>query len=113
MAKITVGPAFISKQSCMVIFSNKIFIGWLEIIKKQTKKPSAATFRCLAGLDDLEVKQIQAKIQFEQIVLSKGVKDAHVIDMPEHIKQLKQDKIIQDALLIEFNTLNKDKQFPN
>ena len=33
--------------------------------------------------------------------------------MPKHIKQLKQDKIIQDACLTEFNTLNKDKQCPN
>ena len=113
MAKIIVGPSFISKQSHMVICSNEIFKGWLEIIKKQTKKPSAATFRCLAGLDDLEVKQIQAKIQSRQILLSKGVKDADVNDMAERIKQLKQDKIIQDALLTEFNTLNKDKQCPN
>ena len=30
--------------------------------------------------------------------------------MPERIKQLKQDKIIQDALLVEFNSVNKDKQ---
>ena len=30
--------------------------------------------------------------------------------MPECIKQLKQDKIIQDALLVEFNSVNKDKQ---
>ena len=59
---------------------------------------------CLAGLDDLEVKQIQEEIQFGQILLSKGVKDADVIDMTERIKQLKQDKIIQDALLIDFNT---------
>ena len=43
--------------------------------------------------------------------ISKGSKDVDVIDMPESIKQLKKDKIIQDALIVEFNTLNKDKQY--
>ena len=72
MAKVTVRAAFISKQSHMVICFDEIFKGWLEIIENQNKKPSAATFRCLAGLDESEVKQIQIEIKSGQIVLSKG-----------------------------------------
>ena len=64
-------------------------------------------------MDEEEVKQIQSKIRSEHIVLSKSAKDVHLIDMPERVMQLKQDKIIQDALLLEFNTQNKDKQCQN
>ncbi len=94
MAKITVGASFISKQSHMVIYSDEVFKGWLEIIEMQNKKPTATVFRCLAGLDEEEVKQIQSKIRSGQIVVSKGTKDVDLIDKPEHVKQLKQDKII-------------------
>ena len=94
----------------MVITSDEVFKGWLEIMEKQNKKPTATVFRCLAGLDEQEVKQIQSEIRSGQIVISKGAKDVDLIDMPERIKQLKQDKIIQAALLLEFNSVNKDKQ---
>ena len=30
--------------------------------------------------------------------------------MPDYVKKLKQDKLLQDALLTQFNTLDKDKQ---
>ena len=76
----------------------------LRSSRSKSRNQVSPLLNCLAGLDDLEVKQIQEEIQFGQILLSKGVKDADVIDMTERIKQLKQDKIIQDALLIDFNT---------
>ena len=85
MAKITVGASFISKQSHMVIYSDEVFKGWLQIIQMQNKKPTATVFRCLAGLNEEEVKQIQSKIRFEHIVLSKSAKDVHLIDMPERV----------------------------
>lgn len=116
MARITAGVSFISKQAHMVVYSEDIFKDWLEIIQeleKKNKRPGVTVFRCLAGLDEEEVKQVQAEIKSGSIVLSKGTKDEDVIDMPEYVKQLKQDKIIQDALLTEFNGLDKDKQCQN
>ena len=86
LARITVGASFISKQAHMVITSDEVFKGWLEIMEKQNKKPTATVFRCLAGLDEQEVKQIQSEIRSGQIVISKGAKDVDLIDMPERIK---------------------------
>ena len=116
MARITAGVSFISKQAHMVVYSEEVFKGWLEIIQeleKKNKKPGVTVFRCLAGLEEEEVKQIQEKIRSGSIVLSKGTKDGDVIDMADHVKQLKQDKILQDALLTQFSTLDKDKQCRN
>ncbi|MCO5548552.1 hypothetical protein L7F22_002012 [Adiantum nelumboides] len=42
-----------------------------------------------------------------QIVLLNGAKDTDVVDMADRIKQLKQDRLIQDALLEEFNALDE------
>lgn len=113
MARITVGQSFISKQAHMVICSDEVFKGWLKIIQEQDKKPAAAAFRCLAGLEEEDVKQIQSEIRSGEIILSKGAKSTNEVDMAERIKQLKQDKIVQEQLLIEFNTMNKDKQCQN
>ena len=113
MARITVGQSFISKQAHMVICSDEVFKGWLKIIQEQDKKPAATAFRCLAGLEEEEVKQIQSEIISRKIILSKGAKITNEVDMAERIKQLKQDKIVQELLLIEFNTMNKDKQCQN
>ena len=59
------------------------------------------------------MKQIQSEIISGKIILSKGAKSTNEVDMAERIKQLKQDKIVQEQLLIEFNTMNKDKQSQN
>ena len=113
MARITVGQSFVSKQADMVICSDEVFKGWLKIIQEQDKKLAAAAFRCLAGLEEEDVKQIQSEIRSGEIILSKGTKSTNEVDMAERIKQLKQDKIVQEQLLIEFNTMNKDKQCQN
>ena len=42
-----------------------------------------------------------------------GTKNVDLINMTKRIKQLKQNKIIQDALLVDFNTLGKEKQCQN
>ena len=81
----------------MVISSDEVFKGWLEIMEKQNKKSTATVFRCLVVLDEQEVKQIQLEIKSGQIFISKGAKDVDFIDILERIKHLKQDKIIQDA----------------
>ena len=46
---------------------------------------------------------IQEEIENGKILLSKGAKEANMVDMADYIKQLKQDQISQETLLIEFN----------
>ena len=68
----------------------------------------------MCGLDEDKVKRLQREIRARNIVLSKGPKDANVIDLPEQIKNLKQDRLIQEAaLLTEFNNVDKEKQCEN
>ncbi|MCO5570655.1 hypothetical protein L7F22_024382 [Adiantum nelumboides] len=114
MARICVGVSFITKQAHMVTYSDAIFNEWIDImieLEKGNKKPSVTVFRYLAGLDEEEVKKLQAEITDGTIVLSKGIKDTDIMDMLERIKQLKQDHIIQDVLLEEFNSPNEDAKW--
>ena len=111
MARISAGTSFITKQAHMVTYSQEVFQGWLDIIQqleKDIKKPSATVFWFLCGLDEDKVKRLQREIRAENIVLSKGPKDAYVIDLPEQIKNLMQDRLIQEASLAEFNNVDKE-----
>ena len=106
MARMSVGASFISKQAHMITYSDEVFQRWLEIVQRlenYNKKPGATSFCYLCGLEEDEVVGIQEEIENGKILLSKGAKEANMMDMADRIKQLKQDRIIQDALLIEFN----------
>lgn len=105
-----VGASWIAKQAHMVTYSDPIYDCWLEIIERleeENKKPPTTVFRFLCGLEESEVQIIQEEIKDEKILLSKSIKDGDVADMYDRIKQLKQDKLIQDALIEGFNVLNE------
>ena len=110
MAKMGAAASWIAKQAHMVTYSDPIYDCWLKIIEnleQENKKPPITVFRFLCGLEESEVQIIQEEINHERIVLSKSAKDRDVVDMYDRIKQLKQDKLIQDALIEGFNVLNE------
>ena len=117
MAETSVGAAFLQKQGHMVTYSDQIFKDWVDIIKgleegtTEGKKPNPTHYRCLSGLDEDSVKTVQDAIKTNEIVIVKGPKDAAKKDMAEFVRQLKQDKIIQDELMKVFREVDKDKNF--
>ena len=92
----------------MVTYSDPIYDRWLEILEglEEGKKPPTTVFRYLCGLEESEVQSIQEEIKDEKIFLSKTSKDSDMIDMYDRVKQLKQDKLVQEAVLEGFNNLN-------
>lgn len=106
---MSAGASWIAKQAHMVTYCDPIYDCWLQIIEKleeENKRPPTTVFRFLCGLEESEVMLIQEEIKEEKVLLSKTAKDGDTIDMYDRIKQLKQDKLIQDALLEGFNALN-------
>ena len=106
---MSAGASWIAKQAHMVTYSDPIYDCWLKIIERleeENKRPPTTVFRFLCGLEESEVEVIQVEIIEDKILLSKTAKDGDATDMYDRIKQLKQDKLIQDALLEGFNALN-------
>ena len=106
---MSAGASWIAKQAHMVTYSDPIYNCWLEIIERleeEDKKPPTTIFRFLCGLEESELQVIQEEIKAEKILLSKTAKDGDATDMYDRIKQLKQDKLIQEALVEGFNNLN-------
>ncbi|MCO5597467.1 hypothetical protein L7F22_051545, partial [Adiantum nelumboides] len=116
-AETSMGAYFAQKQSHMVACLNDIFETWCAIIdnvekgKLEGKRPNPTHFRCLCGLEFDEVRLIQDMLKKGKIVLSKGAGEKSKADMPEYIMQTKQDKVIQEALELEFSAANPSKKF--
>ena len=113
MAKTTAGISFISKQAHMVTYSNYIFEGWLEIIQnaEEKQKPPTTLFRYLQGLEEDEVRLLQKEIQDGNIVLTRGPEEEDEMDMLERIKQMKQDRLLQEELIVVYQELDKESGF--
>lgn len=114
MAKTIAGISFISKQAHMVTYSNDIFEGWLEIIQnaeEKKRKPPTTLFKYLQGLEEDEVRLLQKEIQDGNIVLTRGPEDEDQIDMLERIKQMKQDRLLQEELIVVYQELDKESGF--
>ena len=101
-----------AKQGHMVTYFDEVFNIWIELIKGlkdgtiEGRKPNAAHFRCLNGLDEASIKKVQGAIKEKQDLLAKVPKDNEMKDMVEFVKQLKQDKIIQNKLMKVFKEAN-------
>ncbi|MCO5590628.1 hypothetical protein L7F22_044599 [Adiantum nelumboides] len=115
--KTSMGAYFAQKQSHMVACPDDIFETWCAIIddvekgKLEVKRPNPTHFRCLCGSEFDEVRSIQDMLKKGKIVLSKGVGEKSKTDMPEYVMQTKHDKVIQEALALEFSAANPSKKF--
>ena len=116
-AETSMGAYFAQKQSHMVACPDDLFKNWCTIIeavengKLEGKKPNPTHFRCLCGLEFDEVRSIQDKLKEGKILLSKSAGEQDKIDMAEYIMQTKQDKVLQEALALEFSDANPSKKF--
>ncbi|MCO5561005.1 hypothetical protein L7F22_014626 [Adiantum nelumboides] len=108
---------FAQKQSHMVACLDDIFETWCAIIddvekgKLEGKRPNPTYFRCLCGLEFDKVRSIQDMLKKGKILLSKGAGEKSKTYMPEYIMHTKQDKVIQEALALEFSATNPFKKF--
>ena len=75
-AERSMGNYFAQKQAHMVTCTEDIFQAWMEIIKDvqqgilSRKKPNQTHFRCLAGLEEIEIRMLQAELRSRMVVLS-------------------------------------------
>ena len=89
-----------AKQEHMVTSSDEVFKFWIDLINGledgtiEGRKPNAAHFKCLNGLDEASIQKVQGAIKVKQTLLAKDTKDNEMKDMAKFVKQLKQDKII-------------------
>ena len=93
-----------------------IFQAWMEIIKDveqgilSGKKPNQTHFRCLAGLEETEIRMLQAKLRSGMIVLSNDGAIKEKMNLVGRVMLIKKEKVAQQELtqelLKEFNTLN-------
>lgn len=110
------GEYFAQKQAHMVTCADGVFQEWMEIIKDveqgnlSGKKPNQTQFRCLAGLEETEVRMLQAELKSGLIVLSKDAASEEKVDLVTRVMLIKQDRVAQkelvQELLKEFNIMN-------
>ena len=110
------GEYFAQKQAHMVTCADGVFQEWMEIIKDveqgnlSGKKPNQTQFRCLAGLEETEVRMLQSELKSGLIVLSKVAANEEKMDLVTRVMLIKQDRVAQQELvqelLKEFNMFN-------
>ena len=80
------GEYFAQKQAHMVTCSEEVFQEWVNIIKDVDqgklpgRKPNQTHFRCLAGLEETEIRKIQSELKSTLIVLSNDAATKEKVD---------------------------------
>ncbi|MCO5562327.1 hypothetical protein L7F22_015953 [Adiantum nelumboides] len=91
--------SFANREAHMVMHSEDIYEQWIFILENHQasfargRQPSIATFRCLCGLEDEDVKLLQQEVKEEKIFLVKQPHQPNMLDLSARATNIKQTKV--------------------